>query len=463
MPDRLPGLRQGESRWYRRAIIGPFRAPERGSARYGRSRGECMYDVDTLIVGGGITGLSVAAFLGPKADYLLLERENELGGYCRTVKREGFTWDYSGHFFHFRHPRIEQYLRERMVGENIRTVAKRSFIHFADKWVDFPFQKNIHQLPQQDFIDCLHDLYFAQKESAGAPAPRNFEEMLFARYGRGMAEKFLIPYNEKLYATKLSHLDVNAMGRFFPHVSMDEVVRNMRTPDNASYNQTFTYPEGGAMSYVNALAREVRPDAVRLEEGVTRIDTAARVVHTAKGSYRYRKLVSSMPLPHLLRLCGREAEVAPLTWNQVLVFNLGFDRKGPRDVHWVYYPQRDLPFYRLGFYDNIFDTERMSLYVELGFDRNARPDAAAALPGVLEGLAKVGVVRDHKLVASHSVVMNPAYVHINEASTALYQRFTAEMAPQGVYSMGRYGRWTYCSIEDNILEAEAWVKAHGAS
>jgi protoporphyrinogen oxidase len=27
----------------------------------------------------------------------------------------------------------------------------------------------------------------------------------------------------------------------------------------------------------------------------------------------------------------------------------------------------------------------------------------------------------------------------------------------GVHSIGRYGGWTYCSIEDNIVEARALV------
>lgn len=421
-----------------------------------------MVQTETLIIGGGITGLSVAALLGNGADYRVLDREPELGGYCRTIRRDGFTWDYSGHFFHFRQPRVERWMRARMPGENVRQVVKRSFIHFADRWVDFPFQKNIHQLPQADFIEVLHDLYFAQKQ-AGSAEPENFEEMLFTRYGRGMSERFLIPYNEKLYATKLSNLDVGAMGRFFPHVSLDDVVRNMRAPDNASYNQHFTYPESGAVAYVNALASEVRPEAVHLEEEVIRIDVEKKQVETTRGRYGYERLVSSMPFPRLLELTGYDRGSAELSWNQVLVFNLGFDSKGPRDVHWIYYPQRDLPFYRVGFYDNIFDHPRMSLYVELGFDRHARPDPEEYLPKVLDGLRKAGVLKDQQLVASHALVMNPAYVHINRTSTALYERFSAEMRERGVYSMGRYGRWTYCSIEDNMLEAEAWVREHGGA
>jgi hypothetical protein len=55
------------------------------------------------------------------------------------------------------------------------------------------------------------------------------------------------------------------MGRFFPHADLTDIVRNMRRPDNASYNATFTYPAGGAIEYVKALASAVRPEAIALE------------------------------------------------------------------------------------------------------------------------------------------------------------------------------------------------------
>lgn len=72
-----------------------------------------------------------------------------------------------------------------------------------------PFSKNIHQLPQQEFIDCLVDLF-----ESGGNDYRSFKEMLYAKFGKSIAEKFLIPYNTKLYATDLDALDSNAMGRF---------------------------------------------------------------------------------------------------------------------------------------------------------------------------------------------------------------------------------------------------------
>jgi len=420
-----------------------------------------MDSVDTLIVGAGISGLATAAAL-EGGDYAIIEADDHIGGYCKTVQKDGFVWDYSGHFFHFKHPEIEAWLRARMGEQRVRVVEKKSFIAYAGKWVDFPFQKNIHQLPQAEFIECLHDLYFARAPAELSGLERrpetNFKEMLYARFGGAIAEKFLIPYNEKLYACDLGTLDRDAMGRFFPHADLTDVIRNMRRADNASYNSTFTYPEGGAFEYVRALASAVRPEAIFTGEGLIGIDLERRVARTSKRELKFEKLVSSAPFPVLLSLAGVEHDPRGWSWNKVLVFNLGFDRKGPRDVHWIYYPDRARSFYRVGFYDNIFDTDRMSLYVELGFGKDAVIDVAVERERVLADLAREGVVNGHSVVAEHSVVMDPAYVHITKSSMAEHARLAAELAKRGVYSIGRYGGWTYCSIEDNIVEARALVK-----
>ena len=419
-----------------------------------------MESVQTLIVGAGVSGLATAAAL-PTRDYLVLEADREIGGYCKTVKRDGFVWDYSGHFFHFNHPDIEAWLRARMGDQEIRVVAKKTFIDLDGHTIDFPFQKNIHQLPKQDFIDCLYDLYFA-RTAVDAQAPEtDFKDMLYRRFGRSIAERFLIPYNEKLYACDLATLDRDAMGRFFPHADLTDVIRNMKVADNASYNSTFTYPAGGAIEYVKALASAVDPSRIALEEAIVSIDVDHHIAHTSKRDIRYERIVSSAPFPKLAAMTGAPHDAAAFTWNKVLVFNLGFDRKGKRDTHWVYYPSRDVSFYRIGYYDNIFDADRLSLYVELGFARDAVVDVDAMRARVLADLKRVGVIDDHQLVAHHSVVMDPAYVHINRRSMAEHARVSGELRAKGVHPVGRYGGWTYCSIEDNIVEARALVAAFG--
>jgi protoporphyrinogen oxidase len=422
-----------------------------------------LESVRTLIVGAGVTGLATAATLSERGDqqYLVLEADREVGGWCKTVKKAGFVWDYSGHFFHFKHPEIERWLRDRMPGQRIRVVEKKSLIAFGSGYVDFPFQKNIHQLPQDDFIECLHDLYFARSSDVkreGPPPPENnFLQMLQARFGKGICDRFLVPYNEKLYACELGTLDKDAMGRFFPYADLTDIVRNMKHAANASYNATFTYPEGGAIEYVKALASAVRAGGIALHESLVAVDLTRKIARTTRREIAFERLVSSAPFDRFAALCGVEHDRSAWEYSKVLVFNLGFDAKGRNDLHWCYYPSRETAFYRVGWYDNIFDADRMSLYVELGFPRGASIDVPAMRQRVLRDLERAGVVTGQRLVAEHSVVLDPAYVHITGRSLAEHRRLTDVMKSHGVWSIGRYGGWTYCSIEDNVVEARALV------
>jgi len=420
-----------------------------------------MESVDFLVVGAGVSGLSFANWLAGEAaargrapELLVLEAEAEPGGYCRTVARSGFVWDYSGHFFHFRHADIEAWLRRRMPSADLRTVAKRSFIRYRGRDIDFPFQKNIHQLDKEDFIDCLYGLVFAAA-GQGAGGPRSFKEMLARRLGPGICERFLFPYNEKLYACDLDELDPDAMGRFFPHADLADIVRNMKRPEDVSYNATFTYPRQGAFEYVRALLADLPAGALSCGEPLISLDLAAQVATTASRQIRYRRLVSSAPLPRLCRLAGLVHDAGAFRWNRVLVFNLGFDRKGPSGVHWIYFPDRALSFYRVGFYDNIHDGDRMSLYVEIGAAAGVELDIDRLRERVLAELSAERIVDGHRLIDWHSVTLDPAYVHITSRSLAETARLRATLEAAGVYSVGRYGGWTYCSIEDNLLETRA--------
>jgi hypothetical protein len=206
------------------------------------------------------------------------------------------------------------------------------------------------------------------------------------------------------------------------------------------------------------LASAVKPETIALEERLVGIDLRRRVAKTTQREIAFERLVSSAPFNQLVGIAGLAHDQIAFTWNKVLVFNLGFDRKAATGRHWVYYPDKATSFYRIGYYDNIFDAERLSLYVELGYPRGATlgPSEVDALRArVLADLERERVTAGHKLVAHHSVVMDPAYVHITRASMAEHARLSRILRANGVYSIGRYGGWTYCSIEDNIVEARA--------
>jgi hypothetical protein len=72
----------------------------------------------------------------------------------------------------------------------------------------------------------------------------------------------------------------------------------------------------------------------------------------------------------------------------------------------------------------------------------------------MNDLKKCGIITDQELIDYQSIVMNPAYVHITKDSKIAYSKWCDTNNPEGIYSIGRYGSWTYCSIEDNVIEAK---------
>ena len=424
-------------------------------------------DVETLIVGAGVSGLGFASFwkeerakLGKKGSVVVVEKASEPGGWCRTVNQDGFVWDYSGHFFHFRHKDIEERLVSRLPAGSVRTIQKKArVVDVTGAEVAFPYQRNIAQLPFADFARCLSDLYKADQEQQSSSG--SFKQMLQQRLGTAICERFLVPYNEKLYATDLDRLDPDAMGRFFPTTSFKDVMASLdadATAAAADYNATFTYPRGGAVEYVNALLRDLVPGELRLNETITAIDLPTKTATTSAHTIRFDRLITSAPLPSTLAASSVDHDKSAFTGNRVLVFNLGFDSKGRSDAHWIYYADPKLPFYRVGFYDNIFSDNRMSLYVEIGLKPNDTVDVDAARAAVLVGLEAAGVITSQKLVSWHAVLMDPAYVHITAASLTETARARGVLDDNGVFSIGRYGGWTYCSIEDNLVEARALAR-----
>lgn len=404
-----------------------------------------------IIIGGGITGLSYALFSN-SSDYLIIEKDKSVGGYCKTTKRNGFVWDYSGHFFHFQDPQIKEIIMSGMTDETVN-VVKHTRIKYGDKLIDYPFQKNIHQLDKEELIDCIYDLFTIPNRSYA-----NFRDMLYCKFGKSIAEKFLIPYNSKLYACDLNQLDKDAMGRFFPYAEKEDIIRNFKASNNASYNDSFVYPRNGAFEYVKSIHRQLDHNKIRLQTGIKQISLGEHEVLLDSGEVmHYDRLISTIPFPTLLDLASVEYDKNIYTWNQVLVFNLGFDTKGANmDDHWLYFPDEKYSFYRVGFYDNILNHDKMSLYVELGFDKNAKINPEKWLDKVMSDLRIAGIVsQKQSLVDYESIIMNPAYVHINTRSVEEVEEKKAFLADNDVYSIGRYGSWCYCSIEDNIKEARS--------
>lgn len=388
-------------------------------------------ETKTLIIGGGITGLSAASFL-PHSDYLVLEKDSIPGGYCKTTIRGDYTWDYSGHFFHFNNPQIKDYILENMESEMLQ-VTKITDIDYNRNIIDFPFQFNIDQLPEEEYKECLADL-----DNLGETDLSTFKSFVRSTLGKGICDKFIIPYNEKLYACDLDELEYDSMGRFFP--------KNK----SKSYNDTFIYPKGGSYEYIKSILKRLDNNKILLNTELLELDLENKIAKTNKGDIKFEQLISTLPF-------NKINPNPKLSANKVAVFNLGFDKGSDIKTHWRYFPGNEV-FYRVGFYNNILGQEKLSLYVEIGLKETDQIHKEILLDKVLADLESKGIINNHQLVDYQFLVMNPAYVHITKESKEIYNEWCQKYNPQGIYSIGRYGSWTYCSIEDNIIEAQQTIE-----
>ena len=403
-----------------------------------------------LIIGAGLSGLSYAYFSNNQ-DYLIVEKESEPGGYCRTIKNPKYVWDFAGHFYHFKRDKYKALFESLVEPDQIIHQTKNTKIFYKNQLIDYPFQTNIHQLPKEDFIDCLYDLFTKDADADY----HDFLEMLYAKFGKSITEKFLRPYNEKLYATDLKNLDRDAMGRFFPYADFEAIIRNMKEAQAKTYNDTFLYLKKGTGYFIDKLYQKIDQSKVKLNTTVTKIDTKNHLATLSDGTtVKYQNLVNTIPFNQFLKLLDTTEATTladQLSYNQVLVLNLGFNAPSPNFTkeHWVYFPDKTLNFYRIGFYNNILSQPNLSTYVEIGFSKNAKINPELELQKALDGMKKVGIIDDSmKLVDKNILIMDPAYVHISTKEDQAIKDFQSELETQNIYNLGRYGKWTYNSMED---------------
>ncbi|MBR3230841.1 NAD(P)-binding protein [Candidatus Saccharibacteria bacterium] len=410
--------------------------------------------VKNLIIGAGLSGISCAYYL--KDDYLVLEQEKTPGGYCRTIPNDKYVWDFAGHFYHFRTEKYKKLFTDLVDENQIVEQKKNTKIFYKNKLVDYPFQANIHELCKEEFIQCLYDLYFRD----GKSDYDNFLDMLYAKFGKSITEKFLRPYNEKLYAVDLHELDKDAMGRFFPYVDFEEVIGSMGNKAKETYNDEFLYLKKGTGYFIDRLFEKIDGNRVELGNGVKKINRKEKFVETVSGEIiYYENLINTVPFNAFLAMLGeaeQDEKIASLSYNKVLVFNLGFDKPSPKykKEHWVYFPEKKFNFYRIGFYNNILKRDQLNVYVEIGFPKDAGEiNEEEELAKALKGMEEAGIIDEElALVDKNILLMDPAYVHIKEEDKI--KEYMKDFEKDNIYMLGRYGRWTYNSMEDCIQLAD---------
>jgi protoporphyrinogen oxidase len=410
------------------------------------------------VLGGGLTGLSASLFLGRAGvPHRLFEREAVAGGHAVTLSEQGFRFDRTGHLLHLRDPEMQALATELLPAEQYRKLQRRSAVFSHGVYTRYPFQANTFGLPPEVAYECVSGFLQAHF-AAHKPTPQSFEEFCHVHFGAGISKHFMLPYNARLWGVSPSEVTSEWCQRFVPLPQLEDVLRGAlgaHAPE-LGYNTNFWYPEQGIGSFSSALAAHTPVELGRAPE---QIDLQRRVLVFGDEEVTFDVLVSSIPLPALLRLLSTlpdaVAEAAShLRSTHLHYFDLGLGVPNPNPYHWIYVPEDKYPFYRVGCYSHFSEKlappGKSSLYVELA-DRRA-PNPERALAGVVAGLRELGMLKSEQDIELWRLrTIDHAYVIYDHQYRAALDVIEPFLVEQRIVSSGRYGAWNYSSMEDALL------------
>jgi protoporphyrinogen oxidase len=422
-----------------------------------------------LIVGAGPTGLGAAwrlAALG-ESDWLLCEAAADPGGLAGSVVDEhGFTWDLGGHVQFSHYDYFDDLMDDLLGSDGWLYHQRESWVWVRERFVPYPFQLNLHRLPETERAACVRGLITASVASAaGAGAPDSFGQWIKAAFGPGIGDVFLRPYNLKVWAYPLEDLSWSWIGDRVALVDLPRVVENIRLGrDDVSWgpNNQFRFPRrGGTGSIWQALARrlvDAAPDRLQFGRRLTHVDTGARTATFADGSsVRYDQLITTVPLDRLVAMTdlapALSGAAGDLQASSTHVVGIGVHGSaGPRLAGkcWMYFPEANCPFYRVTHFShysplNVPDiTRHWSLMAEVS-ESPAKPgDAARVVDETIEGLVNTALIPD-RAVVHHT--WHRRLPHGYPTPSRGRDRALAAIMPtleaRGVYSRGRFGAWKY--------------------
>lgn len=330
-----------------------------------------------VILGAGLVGLALARQLGQAA--LVLESEGRVGGRCRLWEERGFLFDRSGQVLMSRRADLHSLYR-RLLGNNIQWQMAERWIHSHGTYIRYPFHASLHGLPPAVVSECLMGLLklrlMSSKELSGAAPPgdlestlplssralpfrnrrrqpRTLEDAIYESWGTGIANRFLVPYNRKLWGLPLHELDASALQGTPREWDLEQVVNGALHPDRGEQEEYFGYPRrGGLQALAEAMAADLQGE-LRLNAEVMAIDPAKRSLVLADGeTISYQGLISTLPLGRLLALIQQampekvRKAAQSLRYVSLRLVHLGIGREQVTDKHWLYCPG-DALFHRV--------------------------------------------------------------------------------------------------------------------
>ncbi len=425
------------------------------------------------ILGAGVSGLALARLMVerglPLGDVHLFEGSPFLGGLCRSKTVAGFTYDIAGGHVLFSKDRgVMQWMKDCAGGDSAFVRRERhTKIRFGERFVHYPFENGLGDLPEQARFECLKGYVEAWHARAldGSAAPADFQRWIHWRFGPGIARHFMDPYNEKVWKRPLSELSSGWVAGRVPDAPIDDVLRSaigIRT-EGYTHQSIFFYPKhGGFQAITDGIGERVRSQV--------RLRTPARELVRAGEGWRvngelFDRVVSTIPLNELPDLvAGMPRAVAEamrgLSFNSIATVLVALDRPSHPDLSWVYLPHHEQgPVNRVTYMSNYspFNAPegQTSFLLEVTCPGNGPEPGAELEEQAIAGVVSTGLLRREEILFTDRSHCRYAYIVYDHE---LLPRRAAALEwchSNGIEPLGRFGHYDYFNSDQCVMAAQA--------
>ena len=429
-----------------------------------------LHSARIVILGAGPTGLGAAHRLQELgiSNFVVYEKESYAGGLAASFGDDrGFTWDIGGHVQFSHYGYFDRLMDSLLPGEWLEH-ERESWIWILERFVPYPFQNNIRNLPKPEMLECLKGL-IRVATGPNCHQPANFEDWIQASFGEGIARHFLLPYNFKVWAWPPREMAYHWVGERVAKVDLERVVTNIiEERDDASWgpNNTFRFPkQGGTGEIWRRLACRVASH-LQLGKAVVSVNPDKREIAFSDGTTDgYDLLISTIPIDLLVRASGLEhlnGAAAALRHSTVHIAGVGLKGAPPPHLKtkcWMYFPENTSPFYRATVFSNYSPNnvpdarEYWSLMLEVSESPVKAVSRENLMESIVDGLLATRLIESRAdIVDTWQFRAGHGYPTPSLERDRALAAIQPELESRSIFSRGRFGAWKYeVSNQDHSL------------
>jgi len=394
-----------------------------------------------IVIGAGISGLSIARMLNKFHEVEILESSLEIGGIAKTEIIEGITYHkIGGHCFNSKYKEVMDFVFSFMPREEWHLVDRNARINFKDYEITYPIELAVNEIYQFDkdlAFEIAKDFFSANDDGLY----KNLEEWFRKKFGNKLAEIYLIPYNTKIWGKSPSEMSHEWVVDKLPNPNLKSFFEALlETKKDIMPHSSFYYPNSNNQeTFFKKMS-----DGLKIKCGI-KVNKISKRENKwiLNEEYIADLVISTMPLNILPNIIDNVPNKI-IDYSKLLKYNkistMLWESK-PTNKTWTYQPLKEAIFHRYIHIGNFFKPQKNYTITESLGERTFEEMSN-------EGLKDSFLIRP----IAHNI-SDHAYVVFDENRQAAIDEIQKFLDEIGFISLGRFGQWDYFNMDICILQS----------